>query len=296
MLMLNSKESNDGSRLRWIFAGCLGATLCLPIAPPSVQANRLETFVYDSTQNRIEFSLEKDIEPKGVVIGNPTRVVIDLPGIAYKGPTVRRRVGHGVQSVRVGQVDADTARLVIEFAPDVNFDPKLLRLKSKTPGRWTMQLPESVATADLNSGVKQFTWPLTGTITAGFGWRIHPIDGTRRLHKGIDIAAPTGTPMFAAGDGVVLDAGWSNGGYGNFVEIKHLDGSRTFYAHANRVFVAKGQQVSKGQAIAEVGSTGRSTGPHLHFEVLPDGKNVVDPIDYLPIRQIVLDLASNYKD
>jgi murein DD-endopeptidase MepM/ murein hydrolase activator NlpD len=294
--MFNSKESNAGKKLRWVFMGCLSTALCIPIAPPSVQANRLETFVYDSSQNRIEFSLQNDIEPKGVVIGNPTRVVIDLPGITYKGPTVRRRVGHGVQSVRVGQLDASTARLVVEFAPDVNFDPKLLRLKSKTPGRWTMQLPESVASADLNSGAKKFTWPLTGKITAGFGWRVHPIDGSRRLHKGIDIAAPTGAPMFAAGDGFVSDAGWDSGGYGNFVEIKHLDGSKTFYAHANRLLVSKGQQITKGQAIAEVGSTGRSTGPHLHFEVLPDGRNVVDPIDYLPIRQIVLDLASNYKD
>ncbi|CAN1210225.1 Peptidase M23 [Tumidithrix helvetica PCC 7403] len=294
MLMFNSKESNAGNRLGYLFAGCVGTVLCM--APQSAQANRLETFVYDSTQNRIEFSLENDIEPKGVVIANPTRVVIDLPGITYKGPTVRRRVGNGVQSVRVGQVDAGTARLVVEFAPDVNFDPKQLKLKSKTPGRWTMQLPDSVASADLNGGTKQFTWPVTGAITAGFGWRVHPIDGVRRLHKGIDIAAPMGAPMFAAGDGIVSDAGWDAGGYGNFVEIKHVDGSKTFYAHANRLLVGKGQQVAKGQAIAEVGSTGRSTGPHLHFEVLPDGKTVVDPIDFLPIRKIVLDLASNFKD
>ncbi|MFN5964628.1 MAG: M23 family metallopeptidase, partial [Pseudanabaena sp.] len=112
-----------------------------------------------------------------------------------------------------------------------------------------------------------------------------------------DFAAPTGTPIFAAADGVVTDAGWTNGGYGNIVELRHSDGSVTLYAHTSRVYVSKGQVVNRGQAIAEVGTTGRSTGPHLHFEVQPDGKNAVDPMDYLQMSQVTLDLASNsFKD
>ncbi|MBD2188120.1 peptidoglycan DD-metalloendopeptidase family protein [Pseudanabaena mucicola] len=274
-----------------------GVASSIAIATPTAQANRLETFVYDLTDSKIEFSLKNDIEPRGTVISNPTRIVIDLPGIVYQGPTVRRRVGKGVQSVRVGQVDANTTRMVVELSPDVTLNPQDLRLKSQKPGQWTMQLPQNIAAIDLNS-ISTFIMPVSdATISSGFGWRVHPITGERRLHKGVDFAAPTGTPIFAAADGVVTDAGWTDGGYGNIVELRHADGTLTLYAHTNQVYVAKGQMVRQGQPIAEVGTTGRSTGPHLHFEIQPDGKNAVDPIDYLQLRQVTLDLASNsFKD
>ncbi len=282
-------------RLMLLTLGSL--TSSLAIAAPIAHANRLETFVYDLTDSKIEFSLKNDIEPKGSVISNPTRIVIDLPGIVYQGPTVRRRVGRGVQAVRVGQVDANTTRMVVEFSPDVTINPQQLKLKSRQPGKWSMQLPQNIAAIDLNS-VSSFALPITGAIiSSGFGWRVHPVTGERRLHKGVDFAAPTGTPIFAAADGMVTDAGWTDGGYGNIVELRHSDGSVTLYAHTNRVYVSKGQVVNKGQAIAEVGTTGRSTGPHLHFEVQPDGRNAVDPMDYLQMRQVTLDLASNsFKD
>lgn len=272
-------------------------TSSLAIAAPIANANRLETFVYDLTDSKIEFSLKDDIEPKGTVISNPTRIVIDLPGIVYQGPTVRRRVGRGVQAVRVGQVDANTTRMVVEFSPYVTINPQQLKLKSRQPGKWSMQLPQNIAAIDLNS-VSSFVLPITGAvISSGFGWRVHPVTGERRMHKGVDFAAPTGTPIFAAADGVVTEAGWTNGGYGNIVELRHSDGSVTLYAHTSRVYVSKGQVVNRGQAIAEVGTTGRSTGPHLHFEVQPDGKNAVDPMDYLQMSQVTLDLASNsFKD
>jgi murein DD-endopeptidase MepM/ murein hydrolase activator NlpD len=291
----NGKARPVNMRLMLLTLG--GLTSSLAIAAPIAHANRLETFVYDLTDSKIEFSLKNDIEPKGSVISNPTRIVIDLPGIIYQGPTVRRRVGRGVQAVRVGQVDANTTRMVVEFSPDVTINPQQLKLKSRQPGKWSMQLPQNIAAIDLNT-ISNFTLPITGAlISSGFGWRVHPVTGERRLHKGIDFAAPTGTPIFAAADGMVTDAGWTDGGYGNIVELRHSDGSVTLYAHTNRVYVSKGQVVNKGQAIAEVGTTGRSTGPHLHFEVQPDGKNAVDPMDYLQMRQVTLDLASNsFKD
>ena len=294
----NRKVANKSKSLN---IRLLSLTLCglagsLAIATPTAQANRLETFVYDLTDSKIEFSLKNDIEPKGTVISNPTRIVIDLPGIVYQGPTVRRRVGRGVQAVRVGQVDANTTRMVVELSPEVTLNPQDLRLRSRQPGRWTMQLPQNIAAIDLNS-VSNFTLPVTGAISSGFGWRVHPITGQRKLHKGVDFAAPTGTPIFAAADGVVTYSGWTDDGYGNVVELRHGNGELTLYAHTNRVFVSKGQVINKGQAIAEVGSTGRSTGPHLHFEIQPDGRTAVDPMDYLQLRQVTLDLASNsFKD
>ena len=296
---LSPKQNSSASPItaKSILLALLSVSSSMAIATPTAQANRLETFVYDLNDSKIQFSLKNDIEPKGVVINNPTRIVIDLPGLVYQGPTVRRRVGKGVQAVRVGQVDANTTRMVVELSPEVTLNPRDLRLKSLKPGEWTMKLPQNIAAIDLNSATN-FILPIAGAvISSGFGWRVHPITGERRLHKGVDFAAPTGTPIFAASDGVVTEAGWTDGGYGNIVELRHSDGSITLYAHTNRVYVSKGQAISRGQAIAEVGSTGRSTGPHLHFEMQPDGKTAVDPMDYLQMRQVTLDLASNsFKD
>ncbi len=290
------RNKSKSLNLRLLLLTLCGLTSSLAIAAPIAHANRLETFVYDLTDSKIEFSLKNDIEPKGTVISNPPRIVIDLPGIIYQGPTVRRRVGRGVQAVRVGQVDANTTRMVVEFSPEITLNPQDLRLKSAQPGHWTMQLPQNIAAIDLNS-ITSFALPVTGPISSGFGWRVHPITGERKLHKGVDFAVATGTPIFAAADGVVTYAGWTDDGYGNVVELHHENGAVTLYAHANKVYVSQGQIVNKGQAIAEVGTTGRSTGPHLHFEVQPDGKTAVDPMDYLQLRQVTLDLASNsFKD
>ncbi|MEI6427773.1 MAG: peptidoglycan DD-metalloendopeptidase family protein [Pseudanabaena sp. ELA607] len=285
------------ARYRFGWLGiCLGmmiAGVAEPFTAKSSWANRLETFVYDIQQNQISFSLEKDLDPRGVVLQNPTRIVIDLPGMIYQGPTVRRRVGRGVQAVRVGQVDKDTTRMVVELSPDVELDSSQLKLKSDKPGKWSMELPKSIAALDLNS-VANFLMPATGPITSGFGWRVHPITGEQRLHKGIDIGAAMGSPILAASDGVVTEAGWTDGGYGNIVELKHSDGTLTLYAHTSRVLVKKGETVKRGDLIAEVGSTGRSTGPHLHFEVQPDGKTAVDPMDFISANHVVLDLSANH--
>ncbi len=124
--------------------------------------------------------------------------------------------------------------------------------------------------------IQGYMWPAKGVVTSGFGMR------WGRMHKGIDIAAPIGTPIFASAPGVVVYAGWNSGGYGNLVDIQHPDGSLTRYAHNSRVLVQVGQGVQQGQEISEMGSTGHSTGPHCHFEVHPPGKGAVNPIAYLP--------------
>jgi murein DD-endopeptidase MepM/ murein hydrolase activator NlpD len=121
--------------------------------------------------------------------------------------------------------------------------------------------------------------PVKGRLTSPYGYRIHPIYGVRKLHTGIDIAAASGTAIKAAGDGVVVFAGrW--GGYGNCVILDHGGGVATLYGHCSRLAVSEGQNVTQGQSIAYVGSTGLSTGPHLHFEVRRDG-HPVDPMGYL---------------
>ena len=128
-------------------------------------------------------------------------------------------------------------------------------------------------------GTGQMVFPVNASITSNFGTRIHPILGYRRFHSGIDFGAASGSPIWAADSGVVIFAGWY-GGYGRAVIINHGAGITTLYGHTSQVYVAEGQAVEQGQAIAAVGSTGLSTGPHLHFEVRQNG-NPVNPIGYL---------------
>jgi len=126
----------------------------------------------------------------------------------------------------------------------------------------------------------RFLWPTNSTlITSYFGYRVHPIWGTTRFHSGIDIGASYGSPIYAAADGIVIYSGWYYG-YGYTVVIDHGSGISTLYAHCSSLNVYKGQSVKRGQIIAFVGSTGNSTGPHLHFEVQINGKPV-NPLNYL---------------
>jgi murein DD-endopeptidase MepM/ murein hydrolase activator NlpD len=116
-------------------------------------------------------------------------------------------------------------------------------------------------------------------MSSGFGLRVHPVLGGLRAHKGIDLPATTGTPIHASADGVVGKADWF-GGYGLFVELEHGGGMETRYGHMSRIAVAEGQRVRKGDVIGYVGSTGRSTGSHLHYEVRIGGE-AVNPVPYM---------------
>jgi murein DD-endopeptidase MepM/ murein hydrolase activator NlpD len=116
-------------------------------------------------------------------------------------------------------------------------------------------------------------------IASGFGTRIDPVYKVPKYHAGLDFAAPIGTPIYATADGVVTDAGYNEGGYGNSVVINHGFGYETLYGHMYRVKAKRGQRVKRGEVIGYVGSTGKSTGPHCHYEVHRSG-NPVDPVYY----------------
>ncbi len=138
---------------------------------------------------------------------------------------------------------------------------------------------------DLTSKSAPEGWPLRngGVVTSKFGFRRHPITGRRSMHMGIDIAAKRGTDIVAMADGLVVFAGRKSG-YGNIVQLRHANGLETRYAHNQRNLVKEGDLVKKSQVIAKLGSTGRSTGPHVHFEVRKNGE-AVNPMRYLDLSQ-----------
>lgn len=117
------------------------------------------------------------------------------------------------------------------------------------------------------------------TMTSGYGTRSDPFNGKRAKHSGVDIAARTGTPVYATGDGYIGRSRWA-GGYGNLVEINHGGGYQTRFGHLSQRMVGEGQYVRRGTLIGLIGSTGRSTGPHLHYEVRYNG-SAVDPTPYI---------------
>ncbi len=142
------------------------------------------------------------------------------------------------------------------------------------------QLKEDVQDYKLEQAATPSIWPARGRVTSGFGPRASPFSGRREFHYGIDIAAPRGTPLYAAADGRIAVATYRRG-MGNTITIEHGYGYRTLYAHLSGFAVREGQAVVKGELIGYMGSTGFSTGPHLHYEVHVNGV-AVDPRGFLP--------------
>ena len=155
-------------------------------------------------------------------------------------------------------------------------------------------LEDVIVDKGLAAQVMPSGWPVrSGYITSRFGFRVHPIKKKRLFHEGVDFASPRGTPIVAVADGVVTFSG-RKGGYGRTVDIRHVNGLVTRYAHNQDNLVKEGQMVRQGQKIATVGSSGTATGPHVHFEVIKDGK-AVDPFRYID-RQPGPVLASASED
>ncbi|MFW5771322.1 MAG: M23 family metallopeptidase [Spirochaetota bacterium] len=154
-------------------------------------------------------------------------------------------------------------------------------LGNEVPGKMITPIsPEKVDDIDtLEPG--EFISPASGTRTSDYGYRIDPITKNKSsFHKGIDIAAPRGTPVKATASGVVGKSGYYNNGYGNLVVIQHADNLVSYYGHLDKRYAKKGDRVTRGDVIGTVGATGRATGPHLHFEIRK-GEKTLDPDSFL---------------
>ena len=228
-------------------------------------------------------------------------------GIFYslkKGETIEavaKRYGVSMSKLRQVNINSDTASLKTGdeiFLPGAKPDGlmehkdsevKVAEVKksdknSKTSAK-NSKNEKSEKTAKLPKGevavrnTGAFRWPIMGRINSPFGWRYHPITKRRDFHTGIDIKANRNDPIKAAAPGRVVYSGWM-GGYGKVIVIEHHNGQSSLYAHCSSLLVGKGENVSSGKLIAKIGTTGRSTGPHLHFEIR-NGNSPVNPIKYL---------------
>jgi murein DD-endopeptidase MepM/ murein hydrolase activator NlpD len=186
--------------------------------------------------------------------------VVEIAAVAHLSASEPEPSPGDVVGIRVGRA-LDLEGAPVYSARSMFSDTAGVAIFSNRP----IRTPRSVSTSAIPSGA-----PLRATLTSGFGMRVDPILGTRRLHSGIDLAAPNGSPIVATSDGLVGKAGW-NGGYGLYVSLEHGGGLQTRYGHMSRLAVAAGEMVKKGDVIGYVGSTGRSTGPHLHYEMRLNG-------------------------
>lgn len=213
----------------------------------------------------------------------PTKGVVKLGDTLFQ---IAQRYGTTMQDILRLNPGLDSARLVagteiqlVQAAPPRQ--RAVLGLRPTTSGglSWpdAPQFGQDEHQLD-NRHAKTWIWPTTGVFTSGYGWR------WGRMHRGIDMANNVGTPIVAARTGRVVFSGWHDGGYGYLVTLQHPDGSRSLYAHNSRLMVSNGQEVRQGTVIALMGSTGRSTGPHLHFEIHPPQSGAVDPLSLLPPR------------
>jgi murein DD-endopeptidase MepM/ murein hydrolase activator NlpD len=180
-------------------------------------------------------------------------------------------------SIAIGISPTRTQR--VEVRPVAQLPPVETKVVPTVPAIPTVR--PTAAGNDGNELSAQLIYPLSSPAptTSSFGWRTHPITGSRRFHSGVDIGAPMGAPVVAAGSGTIVSAGWF-GGYGKAIVIQHNGVQQTLYGHLSEVFVQPGQKIEQGTVIGRVGSTGNSTGPHLHFEArvaTADGWVAIDP-------------------
>jgi len=215
---------------------------------------------------------------------------VEEQGVVRFGDTLMKiahRYGLSLQELLRLNPGLETARLVVGSQ---------VRLAQSAPGRTRMVLGLKPTTSggiswpelpgfegdakpfDGPISAQGWIWPTKGMFSSGYGWR------WGRMHKGIDVANNVGTPIVAAKAGRVVFSGWHDGGYGYLVTLAHADGSRSLYAHNSRLMVRVGQEVDQGTLISHMGSTGRSTGPHLHFEIHPPGSGAINPLQFLPPR------------
>ncbi|AFZ12251.1 Peptidase M23 [Crinalium epipsammum PCC 9333] len=279
--LLNNNQPQQPSVPQLIQANLKGqTTLASATLPASRPLNSGNLQQPESLQAQAIQANSKSYTPAPIVIEVPK----PLSNSEVREPVKVQQASPSVSTVQpaTGAIEIQVPLPQVATAPTEpsNYNPNIQTPIGDTvsPDLPAIQSPTPYLPPSNPPAFQGFIWPAKGVFTSGYGRR------WGRMHKGIDVAAPIGTPIVAVAPGIVRRSGWNSGGYGNLVEIQHPDGSFTRYAHNSRLWVVAGQEVQQGQQIAEMGSTGHSTGPHLHFELHAYGKGAVNPIAYLQRR------------
>ncbi len=185
-------------------------------------------------------------------------------------------LAYGIKQRLEGPTDISSEGALVPSFPESLQDYSFLRSADQ------LSLKYRVARRAPSANARPNAWPVAGRLMGGFGSRLDPFsgEGEREFHKGVDISAPTGTTVRVTGDGVVVQAQYTTGGYGRLILVDHGGGFQTLYAHLSRMFVQVGQDVRRGEVIGAVGSSGRTTAPHLHYEVHVSGL-AMNPYNYM---------------
>lgn len=266
-----------GKRIRSMYMGQQVGLIDLLLNAESF-ASFLDMKYYMQTIAQQDKQLLRDLRNKTLQLNSQKRR-LDLELIHQRQAIAEI---NGLRHVLASQAKEE-ASLRSKYLKDAKYyarlENELLQESNRVTANIRALLAKTKYKAPIKESTGRFIWPMRGPITSGFGYRYHPIHRYRARHTGIDISRPTGTPIVAADGGRVIAAGWQQG-YGKAVVILHGRGLATLYGHMSRISVSAGQTVEQGQRIGACGSTGYSTGPHLHFEVRVGG-SPVNPMRYL---------------
>ena len=270
------------SIMRRLFVGMgLGAgsfiLLIWIFGSPSEKELRIENSRLLAQYNVLSLRLDealgvmKDIQQRD---DNLYRVVLQADPIA----DAVRAAGYGGTNRYEELMDMANADLVVNTTQKMDFLDRQLYIQSQSFDEVVNLFKQNDEMLKCIPAIQPVSNKDLKKTASGYGMRIDPIYKTSKFHEGMDFSASTGTPIYATGNGTVTKAGWQSG-YGRVVVINHGYGYETLYAHMNKIDVRKGQKVVRGEVIGEVGNTGKSTGPHLHYEVHVKGR-VVNPVNY----------------
>jgi murein DD-endopeptidase MepM/ murein hydrolase activator NlpD len=256
-----------------------GDWLVLPTAS-SRKAKNLSSLDTSALRRTPPIQAPPPLEPSAVVrFGDTLRQIAQRTGVSLADLT---RLNPGLEAarlvvgsqIRVAQSASNRTASVLGIAPTTSGGLSWPEL----PSFGQPQGSEGAGTNTVPLNASGWIWPTQGIFSSGYGWR------WGRMHKGIDVANTIGTPILAAKAGRVVRSGWNDGGYGYLVELQHEDGSVSRYGHNSKILVRVGELVEQGSVISLMGSTGNSTGPHLHFEIRTPGRGAVNPLPFLPAR------------
>lgn len=256
-----------------------------PLAIPTAELNRSGALDTEKTKKAAEDfeaifinymfkTMRESISKSGLLDGGKAEEMYTAMMDEELSKAIAHRGGIGLGSILLKELNmrGDSSQ------PDEGFLDKVSKITQAKP---YSQMPEESANDNEAGQTPKFKSPISGVLSSKYGYRHDPFKQDVKFHHGIDIAAKEGTEVYPSASGVVIFSGWKDG-YGNMVEIRHNNGYVTRYGHNAKNLVKEGDNVDLGTQIAEVGSTGRSTGAHLHFEIRKDGV-AQNPADFMSI-------------